>query len=1127
MKYVGYLILLVLFLYFVFVKPYMIFYGIEFEIKEPKISLRDKSFEVGEFLVFLPNFKGETFFLRVESFVLQRSSLRVKGITLINVSSQVVEEPTEYDLSHLIKRLNYIDFHVERAYISVNSLPNQSSLTLFVRGAHKEGSKLWSEESTVVHIINGKGSTKLEVSVEEAQVRGSTLEVLSSKVLGEGYSFELKGSWKGKRGDFEAVGVLDRIATQTFSIQPIRVKAKGWLDYKNINAKMQFQTEDFRIKEKHYGRLTGSGEYLHRWKRADLFFASFESRGVRGKLEYDLNKKILELYLPDFVFDEKLFGLEQNLRGLFSGRVLANLSEKTVRLGGEVKDLSFQDIQVKTAQLSLYLDYKQKPKGEVSFASELLTLGGRFYGRDFWGELKVKGLSYQRDKVRAKFFYDGYISYVGGMLESSGVGYLLDLYLYDRLIGRSDFNLNLRGQEVLVDGKGNGFKFYASGNLKDRDIKGNLIFTNFNFREKGVELSNLAGQVSFWILDKHVQMEGMLEGKLKQEKGQVFANLNFNVKFLEGKPEGNFKSVLRDIKYGDFEFKEALLVGKVEDSKLSLNYSLEEKLKGRGTLSLSDYTFSTAGRWEGELKGSYLALSYRLSNCSRTLCMGELVGNAKFENITIPINARFDYKEGDLRANLKGFDFQKGPIRVRVEGLRLEKGKVLLGGGSVRFNSEEVFRLLPAEGTFDLKEESFEISNIKIRGYGQGSARVFYSKSKGFSCISEGNINLEKVSALLKSRIQSLLIGNMYYYLEMNQGGVSLAIISKEPVELRSKYVGFPLKGNAYFYGDGKIFRGSMKFSDNDFFLELNAEGTDREMNIGFNTDRLPLVYRDENFKGSIILKGKGTVKTDYKKVHVSSDLKVAGTVEIRDFPKEKQARKKEDSKISLDLKVSSYEPLRVYLPEGYIYTSLEGYVKDAEYKFRLSLLGGELTYFKKKFFVRSGSLEVDNKNKNIDLTIVSSLPEYVAIIDIKGSLEYPKVFLRANPPREAKRIATDLLLGGGGSQGLISLENLLFSQVLQVGEVTKAVEKTLGTDINISVSPHLSSSGEVGVSTKISKDITERLSVEYQQSTLRNPRESYVGTDAKITSGTSVGGRINSDNSREVRLRVRGKFNF
>jgi translocation and assembly module TamB len=1130
MKYVGYLVLVLLFIYFVFVKPFLILHRIEFEVREPKINLKERSFEIGEFWVLLPNFRGETFFFRVEGLVLYKDTLRLKELSLISVSSKRAEKPSEYDFSDLARRLNKINIHLQNAYISMNSLPYSESITLFVGKAHKEGNKIWAEEPTVAYYIHGQKITRIEVLVEDAQLRGPTLEVLSSKVLGEGYSFGLKGRWKGKEGTFEAVGYVDKIITENFSIEPIRVKAEGWLDYKTIKVDMQLQTEDFRIKEKHFGMVAGRGEYRYRWRKENLFFTSLEGEKLNGRLEYDLNRKALQLYFSELAFDEKLFGVKQGLKGSFAGRMFADFNKKTLSLDGKVKDLIFQDIQINTGSLSLELDYKEKPTGEVSFASDVLELKGRFYGKDFWGQLKVKGLPYQRENVRARVFYEGYLSYVAGNPESSGKGYLSDLYIYDRFIGRSDFNLNLKGQDVLVSGEGRGFKLSASGNIKDESIKGILTFTGFNFQEKGIELSNLVGQVSFGVFDKEVQAEGRLEGKLSQEKVQALANLEFNIKLLEGKPEGEFKSLIKNIKLYDLDFKNGLLVGSIKGQKLSLTYRLEEKLKGSGIFSLSDYTFSTEGRWEGELKGSFLMLSYRLQSCSKTACKGELWGSAKFKDITIPINARFDYEGERLRANIKEFDLQRGPITVRVGGLRLEEGKIFFSGGSVRLNSEELLKLSPAEGYFDLKKYSFEMPNIKIYRYAEGNAKISYSKLEGFNLNSEGHINLEKTSALFRSRVQTSLVGNLYYYLNIDKKGVNLVLLSKEPIELRSRYIGLPMRGDAYFYGDAKIFKGSVSFSGNNSSLTAEAEGTDKELQIKFNANKVPVVYRDENLRGSLFLRGVGAISTDYRRVKISSDLSIAGTVEVRSFPKAKQA-KREETPLTIDLKVSSYEPLRVYLPEGYIYSSLEGYAKgkldDLEYKFRFSLSGGELKYFNKKFYVKSGFFEFDKKSKNIDLSISSPLPDYVILIDLKGDPEYPKVLINSEPPRETRKIITDLVLGGGEAQGIISLGDVLSSQIPQIGGLTKGLEKTLGTELNISVSPQLGSSGEVGVSTKVSKDITDRLSLEYQQSTLKDPKESYVGGSARITGGTSVGGRINSDNSKEVRLRVRGKFNF
>jgi translocation and assembly module TamB len=1130
MKYVGYLVLVLLFIYFVFVKPFLLLHRIEFEIREPKINLKERSFEIGEFWVLLPNFRGETFFFRVEGLALYKDTLRLKELSLINVSSKTVEKPFEYDFSDLARRLNKINIHLQKAYISMNSVPHSESITNFVGKAHKEGNKIWAEEPTVAYYIHGQNITRIEVFVEGAQLMGPTLEVLSSKVLGDGYSFGLKGRWKGKEGTFEAVGYVDKITAENFSIEPIRVEAKGWLDYKNIKVDMQLQTEDLRIKEKHFGRVAGRGEYRYRWRKESLFSTSLEGEKLNGRLEYDLNRRALQLYLSELAFDEKLFPVKQGLKGSFEGRMFADLNKKTLGLEGKVKDLIFQDIQINTADLSLGLDYKEKSKGEVSFTSDVLELKGRFYGNDLWGQLKVKGLPYQRENVRARVFYEGSLSYVAANPESSGKGYLSDLYIYDRFIGRSDFNLNLKGQDFLVSGEGRGFKLSASGNIKDESIKGILTFTGFSFQEKGIELSNLVGQVSFGVFDKEVQAEGRLEGKLSQEKVQALANLEFNIKLLKGKPEGEFKSVLKNVKLWDLEFKNGLLVGGVKDQKLYLTYRLEEKLKGSGILSLSDYTFSTEGRWEGEIKGSFLALSYRLQSCSKTACKGELGGSAKFKDITIPINARFDYERERLRAEIKKFDLRRGSMTVRIGGLRLEEGKIFFSGGSVRLNSEELLKLSPAEGSFDLKKYSFEIPNIKIYRYAEGNAKISYSKLEGFNLNSEGNINLEKTSALFRSRVETSLLGNLYYYLNIDKKGVNLVLLSKEPIELRSRYIGLPMRGEAYFYGDGKIFKGSVSFLGNGSYLTAEAEGTDKELQVKFNANRVPVVYRDENLRGSLFLRGVGAIITDYRKVKISSDLRVAGTVQVRSFPKAKQA-KREETPLTIDLKVSSYEPLRVYLPEGYIYSSLEGYAKgkleDLEYKFRFSLSGGELKYFNKKFYVKSGFFEFDKKSKNIDLTIASSLPDYVILIDLKGDPEYPKVLLSSEPPRETRKIITDLVLGGGEAQGIISLGDVLSSQIPQIGGLTKGLEKTLGTELNVSVSPQLGSPGEVGVSTKVSKDITDRFFLEYQQSTLKDPKESYVGGSARITGGTSVGGRINSDKSKEVRLRVRGKFNF
>jgi translocation and assembly module TamB len=222
----------------------------------------------------------------------------------------------------------------------------------------------------------------------------------------------------------------------------------------------------------------------------------------------------------------------------------------------------------------------------------------------------------------------------------------------------------------------------------------------------------------------------------------------------------------------------------------------------------------------------------------------------------------------------------------------LEEGKIFFSGGSVRLNSEELLKLSPTEGSFDLKKYSFEIPNIKIYGYAEGNAKISYSKAEDFNLNSEGHINLEKTSALFRSRVQTSLLGNLYYYLNIDKKGVNLVLLSKEPIELRSKYVGLPMRGDAYFYGDGKIFKGSVSFLGNGSSLTAEAEGTDKELQIRFNANRVPVVYRDENLRGSLFLRGVGAISTDYRRVKISSDLSIAGTVEGAKFSKGKTGKK-------------------------------------------------------------------------------------------------------------------------------------------------------------------------------------------------------------------------------------------
>jgi len=1132
MKYIGYALLFILFIYFVFVKPYIILYKVELKLEGPEINLKERSFGLKELLFFIPNLGNKTYFLRLKDLILYENQLKVKEVSIIIVSLKTTEKPFDYDFTNLTKFLNRLNISLDKAYISVNSPPSSKSITVFVGNTHLNNRKLLAESGAVAYYIRRGKSDKVEVLVKEAYLNGPIFNLVSAEVIGEKYFFNLNGSWRGRKGNFIATGFIKESSGRAYSIDPINIKAKGYIDYTSIKADLELQTDNLKIKDKFYTDLKGSGKYTYVLGKKNQISLSLDGNGIRGNLEYDFDNGTLKLALDRLAIDESLFSVERKISGFFSGNVFANLIEKNIKLDGNIQSLSVDNINLKTARVKLEARYGQGEEGEIEFTSEMFYIKGRFDGRDFIGKLSVKGFPYWDDRLSATIFYEGDLSYLKGDLQTTGDGSALNIFVYGRKMGNLTFNLSLKNSGYQIVGKGNGFQVSGEGTITERVFRGKVDLEGFSWKEKDLEVSDVIGQIFIQVDGQKVNLNGKLEGRAKSEGLELQTLSEFYLNRLDGKLGGEFVSELKNVKYRDFELKNGLLRGMIKDEDVTFSYTIEEKLKGSGKVSLRDFSFHTQGKWQGEIKGSLLRLSYALQGAGSKFIKGSIKGEAEIRGFLVPIYASLEIREGKINASFREFRTQKGILIVDFGKIDLEDGKLNFGGASVKLNSEEIIMLSPAEGSFDLKTRKAEIPAINIQGYAYGQARILYSSTSGFNLVSEGSIDLGKSSKLIRSKTQTTLIGNLYYYINTDGTKLNIALLSKEPIELRSRYLGTPFLGNAYFFGDGSIFKGSVNFTWNGSSFKIEAQGTERKLTADFSLDRIPIIYNDANLKGNVLLRGKGYLETDYQNFRLTSELSLGGIVLVRSFPKQKKDRKEEfRERITLDLKISSYESLRVYLPEGYIYGFLDGYIKgklnDPDYKIKFSLSGGELRYFNRKFHVKSGSYEFGKKEDEINLTIASSLPEYVALIDLKGNPDYPKVLLRSEPPKEPRQILADLISGGGRAEGLISLGDVLASQIPQMGALAKGLERTLGTEVSISVSPQIGSSVEVGVSTKISKDITDRLSMEYQQSSLKDPRKSYVGGEAKISSGTSIGGRINSDRSKEVKLRIRGKFGF
>jgi len=219
-------------------------------------------------------------------------------------------------------------------------------------------------------------------------------------------------------------------------------------------------------------------------------------------------------------------------------------------------------------------------------------------------------------------------------------------------------------------------------------------------------------------------------------------------------------------------------------------------------------------------------------------------------------------------------------------------------------------------------------------------------------------------------------------------------------------------------------------------------------------------------------------------------------------------------------------------LPEGYVYVKVRGWVggsaKDPEYAVSVEFLSGELTYFGRRFFVRGGTVNIlkekELEEKRIDISLVNPSEDMSIFINLRGELEDPRLVVWSEPPRSAQEILTKLVIGGT-AEGLIPVAKTLFKQLGYIGNVRSGLSSLLGVDITLST--QTGTQGEIGVNVNIRKKIAKAFSIEYQQSTLKDPRATYYGGSIKLHGGAYFYGRIFADNTSEIKLRFIRKFDF
>lgn len=1131
MRFVGYLILLVLALYFILLKPYLLAKRVYWEMEGLSASF-ERGFGFKSFLLYLP-LKDATLYLFLREVSLKPWQFYVKEFSLIEASRAVSEEPFDYDFTNLTRLASRINLKVESLYISTNYLPYGESLTLFIPQTEIRAGRVFSQGWTRVYWMHFQEVHSLEVYLQSAHVVGSKFFIDKAEVKSPLYSFELKGFWEGKKGGFWAWGRIEPVEGESFYVGEVNLNLKGDVEYTRLRVGFWGNAERLLVKgRRDYRDLKIEGEYLWRWRKENVVKGKLWKDKTILSFDYSIKDKVFEGSFVGFPLDGRLLGTEKNVSSVISGSIKVNLEKKRLILQAYTPLLEVDQHRLSNCTLKLDLDYSHTSRGSFDFVALqpfYLSLKGSFSKGTLVGDVSLVDYPLKMEGLSSTLSYKGPIYLRNGRLSTEGDGRLSNLLYKDISLGPASYHFKLDGDNYTLDLRGETLSLHGGGSLEEKSFSGEVSFMDMNLSYKDLFVKSLKGRMDVSISKDFMSFSGSLWAFLSREKLSSFVALNFDLTKKEDKLLGYFKGSLKEAKAFDFVYEKGEFSGRVQGEKLFLSFDLEQRLKGEGQYSLRDGSYGFVGSIKEVFKGVAVKGNYSLKGVGEDFEFA-FSGDGKYKDFSFPIRGKLSLKEEVLNASLEGFTTKNGLVSLKAEGLKLH--------GSRERGSLEVKPVMLMVGQEVLSKVDFERGIYKgkslrlkgrLSGVVEGDIDIDYSETLDLS--SKGAIDLTRLFPLVKSRILADGEGKVLYSLSYKGGKVSL-LAESHRLLLRSRYAALPLEGELRVSLREDRLSGSLKLrGDQRAFVLANFTGDNKLVKVDFELTNLPILLREQNIRASLLLSGKGSLNSDYKSLNIGGKFYTSGFINLQKLEAKRASPQEWYKRINFDISVASSEPLRINLPEGFIYAdlsaALRGTLYEPDYKLSAYFKGGNLSYFGRSFYVRRGEAIFTNKENYLDLTVITPTPDYSIIIDIKGNPQYPKALVRSEPPRDVREVLTTLVLGSKEGEGLIPVADALISQLPQVSQLVRGAKGITGLDIKLQVSPSVSPTGEVGISATVSKDITERMSVEHRQSTLRNPKETYTGGEVKLTPSTSIGGKIYSDRSQEYRFRIRKKFDF
>ena len=1131
MQVIGYFILLLLALYFLFIKPYLMARNIEIEVEDIRFSF-ERGLSFKSFLLYVP-LEEKTIHVFVGNGAIRPWDIKAGELSFIEVSkAPPSDKPFDYDFGPLVKFASRLNLRVDKLYISTNQVLNGESLTLFIPTIELKTGRIYSTKWAQVYRIHHKDISSIEVFLNKAHIEEKNLILERAQVKSDLYNLSLSGIWKGKEGTFQAEGYIEPIEKESFSLEKTNIKLSGSLSYTQINARFSGYSELLDIKNrKEFRSLNLEGEYLWEWKGKNQLKGVITDGFTNVEVDYSLSDGILRAVFRGFPVDQRLLGINQRLSTIASGQLELNLERKLLKLQAYSPIAEFEAQKIMGVSFRLTLNYEGISRGslELSVAQPfLLSLGGSFYAKDFTGSVSLTGYKLKQEDVSAVVSYDGSLRIQQGEALSYGKGRLENLILKELSLGSASYDLFLEKGSYTINLVGKGYSLSGGGSIKDKNFSGSLNFNGMNLSHAYFNANSINGSMDVSFEGEEASVVGKLEGKLSRENFTSWITVSFNVKKRGQQMDANFNGGLKETKILQFSYEKGSFEGKVDGERVLFSFNLQERLTGRGSYNYKNTSYSLDGFIKHTQGALSVASKYRLSGKGKDLTL-EASGEGKYKNMNFPLNASLSMKEGVIDGHLKGFTLKEGVIAFKVPNVRVygkeEQGNIDAEPLYISIGQETLSRV-------DFKRGEYKDKKVSLKGTMHGALEGWleFSYDDGPKVLSEGVLDLGRIFSVIKSRVLADAEGKLSYRLSYKD---TLDFrLTSDMITLRSRYIAVPLSGGLYLSFKDDNLSGFLRLTDSSkAFIIANLTGNSKLAKLNFEASRLPLIYRSDSVRTNILLSGIGNIDFDSKNINIAGDFYTSGVLNLQ-RGKGKAGESPEDYKrVNLNISLASSEPLRLNLPEGFAYADISAKIKgslyEPEYVVNTSLKGGVLKYFERTFYVRKGELTFTRKENQMDVTITTPTSDYTIIIDIKGNPQYPKAIVRAEPPRDTREVLTTLILGGAQTDSLIPLGSALMNQIPQLGDLIEGTNRMTGLDVKVQISPSVSPTGEVGINAVISKDVGQRLSIEHRQSTLKNPKETYTGGDIKLTPSTSIGGRYYSDKSREVRVRLKRKFDF